>query len=69
MIFQIFKENQVTMECFIDEKYHRTVIGLKGRNVQQITSEYNVQIKFPDRSSQNGKLDRIKKTRSLFGAI
>ena len=43
------------MECHIDEKYHRTVIGLKGRNVQQITSEYNVQVKFPDRSNQNGE--------------
>jgi len=49
----------VTMECFIDEKYHRTVIGLKGKNVQYITSEYNVQIKFPDRSNQNGKLEFI----------
>lgn len=48
-------ENQVTMECYIDDKYHRTVIGLKGRNVQQITSEFNVQVKFPDRSNQNGQ--------------
>jgi len=46
------QENQVTIECIIDEKYHRTVIGQKGKNVQGITSTYNVQIKFPDRGNQ-----------------
>lgn len=47
-----FQENQVTIECVIPEKYHRTVIGTKGANVQTITSEYDVQIKFPDRQQQ-----------------
>jgi len=49
------QENQVTIECIIDEKYHRTVIGQKGKNVQGITSTYNVQIKFPDRGNQKEK--------------
>lgn len=50
------QENQVTIECEIDEKYHRTVIGQKGKNVQGITSTFNVQIKFPDRGNpkENG---------------
>nr|CAB3252263.1 vigilin [Phallusia mammillata] len=51
-------ENQVTIECEIDEKYHRTVIGQKGKNVQAVTSKYNVQVKFPERGNngpQNGE--------------
>jgi len=39
----------VTVECVIPQRHHRTVMGAKGRKVQNITSEYDVQIKFPDR--------------------
>jgi len=39
----------ITVECIIPQKHHRTVMGAKGRKVQSITSEYDVQIKFPDR--------------------
>lgn len=46
-----FKESMVTEECIIPQKHHRTVMGAKGRKVQQITSEYEVQIKFPDRDT------------------
>lgn len=42
-------ESMVTVECIIPQKHHRTVMGAKGRKVQNITSEYDVQIKFPDR--------------------
>ncbi|EFN61569.1 Vigilin [Camponotus floridanus] len=42
-------ESMVTVECVIPQKHHRTVMGAKGRKVQNITSEYDVQIKFPDR--------------------
>lgn len=45
----------MTIECVIEDKHHRTVIGMKGRNVQQITSEFNVQVKFPERPNQNGE--------------
>lgn len=41
----------VTEECIIPQKHHRTVMGAKGRKVQMITSEYDVQIKFPDRDT------------------
>lgn len=41
----------VTEECIIPQKHHRTIMGAKGRKVQMITSEYDVQIKFPDRDT------------------
>lgn len=42
------------MECIIEQKYHRNIMGAKGSNVQGITQEHNVGIKFPERSpSQN----------------
>lgn len=44
-------ESMVTVECIIPQKHHRTVMGAKGRKVQAITSEYDVQIKFPDRDT------------------
>jgi hypothetical protein len=42
----------VTIECVISQKHHRTVMGAKGVKVQGITSEFDVQIKFPDRDAQ-----------------
>lgn len=42
----------VTIECIIPQKHHRTVMGAKGGKVQGITSEFDVQIKFPDRDAQ-----------------
>ena len=38
------------MECVIDCKYHRNIMGAKGSNVQAITQDHNVNIKFPERS-------------------
>lgn len=46
-------ESMVTIECIIPQKHHRTVMGSKGHKVQGITSDYNVQIKFPDRDNQD----------------
>ncbi|KAJ8277086.1 hypothetical protein GJAV_G00071330 [Gymnothorax javanicus] len=40
---------QVTMECVIPQKFHRSIMGPKGSRIQQITRDHNVQIKFPDR--------------------
>jgi len=40
---------QVTVNCVIAQKYHRIIMGPKGSKVQQITEEFGVQIKFPDR--------------------
>ncbi|CAH1154251.1 unnamed protein product [Phaedon cochleariae] len=45
-------ESMVTIECVIPQKHHRTVMGAKGHKVQAITSEYDVQIKFPERDNQ-----------------
>uniref|UniRef100_A0A8C6R5N1 Vigilin n=1 Tax=Nannospalax galili TaxID=1026970 RepID=A0A8C6R5N1_NANGA len=42
-------EAQVIVECAIPQKFHRSVMGPKGSRIQQITRDYNVQIKFPDR--------------------
>ena len=41
----------MTIECRIEQKYHRGVLGTKGCNVQAITQEHNVSIKFPDRGA------------------
>ena len=43
------------MECVISQQYHRTVMGNRGTNVQEITRVHEVGIKFPDRApQQNG---------------
>ncbi|KAG8445389.1 hypothetical protein GDO86_010247 [Hymenochirus boettgeri] len=42
-------EAQVTVECMIPQRFHRSIMGPKGSRIQQITREYGVQIKFPDR--------------------
>ena len=43
----------MTVECVIPQKYHRTVMGAKGHQVQEITREHEVNIKFPDRPTEN----------------
>uniref|UniRef100_A0A2K6UPQ1 Vigilin n=1 Tax=Saimiri boliviensis boliviensis TaxID=39432 RepID=A0A2K6UPQ1_SAIBB len=52
-------EAQVTLECAIPQKFHPSVMGPKGSRIQQITRDFNVQIKFPGREenpvhSENG---------------
>ena len=47
------QEAQVTLECVIDHKHHRSILGPKGANVQAITSDHSVSIKFPDRAKQD----------------
>ncbi|CAG2229559.1 Vigilin [Mytilus edulis] len=49
------QDAQVTVECVIPQQYHRTVMGNRGMNVQEITKVHEVGIKFPDRApQQNG---------------
>lgn len=48
------QEAQVTLECAIPQRFHRSVMGPKGCRIQQITRDYNVQIKFPDREENPG---------------
>ncbi|XP_041034797.1 vigilin isoform X3 [Carcharodon carcharias] len=50
-------EAQVTLECVIPQRFHRAVMGLKGSKVQQITRDYDVQIKFPERDENQAGLD------------
>lgn len=44
-------ESMVTIECVISQRHHRTVMGAKGYRVQGVTSQFDVQIKFPDRDN------------------
>nr|XP_061790425.1 vigilin-like isoform X2 [Nerophis lumbriciformis] len=45
---------QVTIECTIAQKFHRSIMGPKGSRIQQITRDHNVHIKFPDREDPQG---------------
>ncbi len=46
-------ENQITLEVVIPQKYHMTVIGKKGVNIQQISEDCRVEIQFPARLQTN----------------
>jgi len=43
-------DEMITIDCEISQQYHRTVMGAKGSKVQKITTDFNVQIKFPDKA-------------------
>ena len=49
-------EDMVTIDCEIEQQYHETV---KGPKLQKITTDFNVQIKFPNKavSMENGEGD------------
>ncbi|ESN97039.1 hypothetical protein HELRODRAFT_114382 [Helobdella robusta] len=42
-------ESQVTIEVDIPQKFHGNIMGSKGSKIQEITREFNVNIKMPDR--------------------
>lgn len=42
-------EQMVAIDVIIPQRYHRTVMGARGSKVQNITTEFDVQIKFPDK--------------------
>ncbi|XP_063821782.1 vigilin [Ostrinia nubilalis] len=44
-------EAKVTIECVISQRHHRTVMGARGAKVKDITAEFDVQIKFPERDT------------------
>ena len=44
----------MAIECVIPQTFHRTVMGARGANVQEITTNFEVGIKFPDRPAANG---------------
>ena len=49
------QESQVTIQCVIESKHHRSIMGPKGSNVQGITQDHDVSIKFPDREKHNSQ--------------
>uniref|UniRef100_A0A8C8K0A7 Vigilin n=1 Tax=Oncorhynchus tshawytscha TaxID=74940 RepID=A0A8C8K0A7_ONCTS len=51
---------QVTMECVIPQKFHRSIMGPKGSRIQGITRDHNVQIKFPERVDGPGKGEMVE---------
>ena len=46
-------ENFIEDSCVISQKHHRAVLGKQGNNVRSITSDLNVNIKFPERKSND----------------
>lgn len=48
-------EATVTMNIEIPQQHHRTVMGAQGRQVKNITSDFDVQIKFPERLDENSE--------------
>jgi len=50
-------ENHVSESIEVDEKYHRTLIGKGGENVQKVQTDFNVQVKFPNRGNRNNSDD------------
>lgn len=42
----------MTIPCIIPQKHHRSLMGPKGVKVQNITSQFDVAIKFPERPQQ-----------------
>lgn len=39
-----------SIDVIIEQKHHRTIMGPRGTKVQQIQSDYNCEIKFPERN-------------------
>ena len=42
-------EQMTEIQCIIQQKHHRNLLGNKGKYVQEISAKFNVQIKLPDR--------------------
>ena len=52
-------EQQVTIDCVIPQKFHRTIMGSKGVRVQSVTTEFDVKIKFPEKSLVNADAENV----------
>uniref|UniRef100_A0A3Q2IJ18 Vigilin n=1 Tax=Equus caballus TaxID=9796 RepID=A0A3Q2IJ18_HORSE len=50
-------DSQVTTECIIPQKFHHFIMGQMCSRIQQITRDYNVQIKFPDKENSVTNMD------------
>merc|ERR1711993_75301 len=54
-----FPRPRVTIECVIEQQHHRTIMGARGANIQKVCSDFNVQIKIPDRKSSKAQPNGI----------
>ncbi|XP_061744399.1 vigilin-like isoform X1 [Nerophis ophidion] len=59
---------QVTIECTIPQRFHRSIMGPKGSRIQQITRDHNVHIKFPDREDPQAA-DAIQENGEANGQV
>ena len=48
-------EQQIALDCVIPQKHHRTIMGSKGSRVQEITKDFDVKIKFPEKLAENAE--------------
>ncbi|VVC87406.1 unnamed protein product [Leptidea sinapis] len=51
---------KVTIDCIIPQRHHRTVMGSRGSKVKDITAEFDVQIKFPERDTTDGAEQQVR---------
>lgn len=42
-------EQMTEIQCIVPQKNHGSLLGNKGKHVQEISATFNVQIKFPER--------------------
>lgn len=50
-------DSMVALEIVIPQRHHRTIMGQRGINLQNITSRYGVDIKFPERPRNPPPID------------
>lgn len=48
----------VTVQVEIDQQHHRSIMGPRGNNIKEIQANYNVQIKFPEKSEKTNGHER-----------
>ncbi|EDV24343.1 uncharacterized protein TRIADDRAFT_26766 [Trichoplax adhaerens] len=48
-------DSMVTIDCQVSQKYHKNILGVKGCNIQQVVSDFKVDVKFPNKSANRQK--------------
>lgn len=48
-----FQASRITIQVIIPHSHHKALIGKNGESVQEICSDFNVNVKFPDRPGAN----------------
>jgi len=52
-------EYPVKRRFYLDERYHKKIIGAKGINIQTIMKKYNVYVRFHSRCADDGNVELI----------